>query len=231
MEKIKIMISSTVSDLEGERDAVKSAFYDIKFVELIGVQPVNIASTAQNPKSLTVGLANSCDLYLLILGEHFGLELSNGKSATEIEFEAAFKSDPTKILVFKKDFDLSKKIDLRQQNFIDRVCDYCHGYWISNFKYSHELKKLVEDSFMQWLKERASIGNDLDYLDHFIRVAKQMKPEPNAIVYYKLAKDFVELEYNFFGGSYTIQFSKQQIYKDFWGCISKLQEQFEIWTA
>ncbi|WP_278321802.1 DUF4062 domain-containing protein [Clostridium ljungdahlii] len=225
------MLSSTVSDLEGERDAVKSAFNDIKFVDLIGVEPVNTASIANNGRCLTIGMAKNCDLYLLILGQQFGYELPNGQSATEIEFDAAFRSDPTKILVFKKDFNPSTQIDSRQQKFIDRVCNYYSGYWISNFKYSHQLKELVENSFMIWLKKRASIGDNLDYLDHFIRIAKQMKPEPNAIVYYKLTSDVVELEYIFWRVSHTIQFDRQKIYKDFWECISQLQEQFDRWLV
>lgn len=229
MEKIKIMISSTVVDLEGERDAVKEAFKNIEFVELLGVDPVNTSSLAGNARSLTKNMANECDLYLLILGKEFGLELPSGKSATEIEFDAAFRNDPTKILVFNKEFDSSIIIDKRQQKFIDKVCNYYSGYWRSSFKYTHELKELTLNSFLTWLKERASIGNSLDYLDHFIRIAKQIKPESNSIVYYKLAKDFVELEYNFFGMSHTIQFNREQIYKDFWGCISELQEQFEQW--
>lgn len=229
MNKIKIMISSTVSDLEGERDAVKNAFNNIEFVELLGVHPVNTTSLAGNARTLTVDMAKSCALYLLIIGKEFGLELQSGKSATEIEFDAAFRSDPTKILVFKKDFDSSVIIDYRQQKFIDRVCNYYSGYWRSSFKYTHELKDLVINSFTVWLNERAGIGNDLDYLDHFIRIAKQIKPEPNAIIYYKLAKDFVELEYSFFGANHIIQFSRQQIYQDFWGSISELQEQFERW--
>lgn len=229
MEKIKIMISSTVVDLEGERDAVKEAFKNIEFVELLGVDPVNTSSFAGNARSLTKNMANECDLYLLIFGKEFGLELPNGKSATEIEFDAAFRNDPTKILVFKKEVDSAITIDTRQQKFIDKVCNYYSGYWRASFKYTHELKSLILNSFIIWLKKRASIGNSLDYLDHFIRIAKQIKPEPNAIVYYKLAKDFVELEYSFFGVSHTIQFNREEIYKDFWGCISELQEQFEQW--
>lgn len=229
MDKIKIMISSTVSDLEVERDAVKIAFSGMEFVELQGVDPVNNASLAGNARTITTGMARGCDLYILILGTEFGLQLQNGKSATEIEFDAAFKDDPTKILVFKREFDSTTIKDSRQQKFIDKVCNYYSGYWRTTFKFSHHLKELVLNSFTIWLKERASIGTDLDYLDHFIRISKQMKPEPNAIVYYKLAKDFVELEYNIFDMSNTIQFSRKQIYDDFWGCINILQEQFEKW--
>lgn len=229
MNKIKIMISSTVLDLEGERDAVKSAFNNIEFVDLIGVDPVNEISLAGSSKTLTTSMARNCDLYILVLGKEFGYELNTGKSATETEFDAAFRVDPTKILVFKKEFEDTISIEPKQQKFINKVCDYYNGYWRTIFKYTHNLKELVLNSFTVWIKERASLGENLDYLDHFIRIAKQMRPEPNSIVYYRLAEKIVELEYIFFEKSHIIQFDRQEIYANFWGCISELEEQFEKW--
>lgn len=229
MNKISIMISSTVTDLKGERKAIKSTFDNIEFVKLLGVDPVNIESFARSSRITTTEIARNCDLYILILGKEFGSILHNGKSATEIEFDAAFRKDPTKILVFKKNFDVSISVDVKQQQFINRVCGYYSGYWRSTFDCTHELEDLVLNSFTTWLKERASIGYDLDYLDHFIRISKQMKPEPNSLVYYKLEKEFVELEYIFFNKSHIIQFNRPKIYSDFWGCISELQNQFERW--
>lgn len=229
MEKIKVMLSSTVKGLEEERKAVKSVFKNIGFIELIGVDPVNEFSYGISSRIKTVEIARDCDLYLLILGKEFGLELPNGRSATEIEFDEAMKDDPTKILVFKKDYDSLDMIDLRQQKFIDKVCDYYSGYWRVIFENTDELEQLVLNSFVNWLKERAEIGKNLNYLDHFIRIAKQIKPEPNAIVGYKLTEKFVEIEYNFFDKNFIMQFDREKVYRDFWGCIGELQEQFEDW--
>ena len=123
MDKIKIMISSTVSDLKGERDAIKSVFNNIEFVELVGVDPVNTTSFAGSSRTLTTQMASNCDLYILILGKESGSMLPSGKSATEIEFDAAFRNDPTKILVFKKDFHEIGSINSLQQKFINKVCN------------------------------------------------------------------------------------------------------------
>ncbi len=79
MEKIKVMLSSTVQDLEEERKAVKSVFANIEFIELIGVDPVNDSSYGTSSRIKTVEMARDCDLYLLILGKEFGLELPSGR--------------------------------------------------------------------------------------------------------------------------------------------------------
>jgi hypothetical protein len=227
LDKIKVMLSSTVTDLIGERDAIKSIFKEIDIVELEGCDPVNENSVAGSSRITTIDIARQSDLYILILGSKFGLELMNGKSATEVEFDAAFKSDPTKILVFLK--QPLTDLDDKQKEFIEKVQNYYNGYWRTSFTYTHDLQVLVRTSFTKWLKERASIGYDLNYLDHFVRMAKQRKPEPTANVYYKVSEDLVELEYRFWNSKKLIQFSKPEIYKNFWGCLSALEDQFDVW--
>lgn len=228
MNKIKVMVSSTVTDLLGERDAIMNAFATNNLVELVGAMPLNDRAYSSHSKGVTREMARDCDLYILILGNKFGMEVGNGKSATEIEFEAAFRDDPTKILVFLKELEV--QVEPAQKKFIDRVCNYYSGYWRPSFKYSHQLQDLVLNSFSQWLKDRAALGTDLNYLDHFVRIAKQLKPEPTAQVYYQVAKDFVEIQYEFFGRDYAMHFDKSDIYNDFWGCLSSMYDQFDIWT-
>lgn len=164
-----------------------------------------------------------------VLGHRFGEELPSGKSATEIEFDAAFRDDPTKILVFKKKSD--EPIEDKQQKFIGRISNYYHGYWRTTFEHTYQLQELVKNSFNSWLKNRASLGTGLNYMDHFIRLAKQTLPEPTAQVYYRVSEGSAELDYVFFGKRHTIQFDRAQIYSDFWGCLHQLYEQFEIWLS
>jgi hypothetical protein len=227
MEKISIMVSSTVSDLESERDAVKKAFQDNPFVELLGAFPLNDTALAGNSRLVTKRMAKDCNLYILILGNRFGLELENGKSATEIEFDAAMKEDPTKVLVFIKED--GKKPDEKQRAFINRVSNYNSGYWRTSFRHTHDLQEYVKNSFSKWLKERAALGENLTYVDHFIRLSRHMKPEPHAEMYYKVTKDDVELEYKIFGKSHEIHFSKEEIHRNFWDTLNKLESQFSRW--
>jgi hypothetical protein len=229
METIKVMVSSTVSDLVGERDAIKKAFNEISFVELVGADPLNETAVAGNSRVVTADMARNCDLYILILGNRFGYDVGNGKSATEIEFDAAIRNDPTKILVFKKNSD--EEPEEKQKAFIEKVSSYYNGYWRTSFTHTHDLQAYVKSSFSKWLKERASIGTGLTYLDHFVRLAKQMMPEPNAQVNYKVTSEDVELEYIFFGKCHEIHFSRQQLYTNFWGCFNELANQFDRWIS
>jgi len=228
MEFIKVMISSTVEDLKAERDAIRGSFSEISFVKLLGADPFNATATPGSSGTVTIDMARECDLYILILGNKYGFILPSGKSATEIEYDNAFKDDPTKILVFKK--NTADPVEQLQQIFIDKVCNYYHGYWRTQFNYSHKLKDFVGKSFIVWLKNRASLGDSLNYLDHFVRLAKQRKPEPTAQVFYRVTSDIVELEYVFFGNKHVIHFTNQQIYTDFWGCLFELEAQFSRWT-
>jgi len=229
MDKISVMISSVSRGLVPERDAIKQAFADNSFIELMGVDPYNISSVASSSSLETINIARSCDLYILILSKDFGFKLTDGKSATEVEFDAAFKSDPTKVLVFLKEEEVPAEPE--QKVFIERVTNYYSGNWRSSFKYSHELQKLAQNSFKIWLKQRASLGTDLNYLDHFVRIGKQLKPEPTSTVYYSVSKDLVELSYSFWDRTHTIQFSSQRLYNDFWGCVSELQTTQRTWTT
>jgi hypothetical protein len=227
LEKIKVMISSTVSDLDAERDAAKKAFDEIPLVELLGAHPFNDTAYAGNSRLVTTNMAKDCDLYILILGNKFGYELGNGKSATEIEFDTAIRNDPTKILVFKK--ESIEEPDEKQEKFISRVSSYYNGYWRTSFKHTHDLQIYIKNAFSRWIKDRASIGAGLNYLDHFVRLARQITPEQNAEVYYKVSKNDVELEYVFFNKSHEIHFTQKEIYTNFWGCIYELYNQFERW--
>lgn len=227
MENIKVMVSSTVKDLLDERDAIMKTFKEISFVKLVGAEPLNDTPIAGNPRVVTTEMARTCDLYILILGNRFGEDVGNGKSATEVEFDAAMRDDPTKILVFKKESHDSP--EERQKNFIDKVCNYYNGYWRTSFGHIHNLQILVKNAFNKWIKERASIGTGLTYLDHFVRLAKQISPEPHAQIYYKVTRNDVELEYEIFNENHEIHFSRQEIYRNFWGCFNELANQFDRW--
>jgi hypothetical protein len=100
---IEVMISSTVKDLLADRDAVVKVLGSMPFVKPTGAKPIKEPSHTTNPYFATVEMATNCDLYILLLGRRYGDDMVDGMSPTEIEFQAAYKSDPTKILVFKKE--------------------------------------------------------------------------------------------------------------------------------
>ncbi len=225
-EKITIMLSSTISDMPADRDAIVKLYDKYPFVDIIGAKPIQ-KSYAANPYTNTLDMAERCDFYILLLGSRYGYEIRLGVSATEAEFDRAYSTNPTKILAFK---NTSSSPDPKQETFIRKVGDYYKGYWISEYKFTHDLQQLVEDSFLSLLKERASIGRQLSHADHFVRLAIQRRPNKDALVFYCLDKDIVELTYEFHGKTHVIQFGKTKINHDFWGCMSKLENQFASWV-
>jgi len=224
-EKITIMLSSTISDMPADRDAIIRLFNKYPFIEIIGANPIQ-QSHASNPFITTLNFAESCDFYILLLGERYGYEIRAGVSATEAEFERAVQSNPTKLLIFK---NTSAPPEKKQENFINKVGNYYNGFWISDYQYTHELQEIVENSFLELLKERASLGKKLSYIDHFIRLAIQRLPTQDATVYYSTTQDYVELIYEFHSKSHVLQFSRSEININFWSCISELENQFATW--
>lgn len=227
-EKINIMISSVIGGLEAERDAIKDCFTNIPFVQLVGARPFNNTASSASSAHVTIEMAKNCDLYILILSEKYGTEIHGDQSATEAEYNAAVKADPTKVMIFRR--ENGSEIEEKQKEFIERISNYYSGYFRSSFKYPHELKEMVLNSFTKWLVDRAQLGRKLNYLDLFVLIAKQILPLDHVRGYYKVTEEFLELEYLVTGTTNTIHFSNGKIANDFWGCINELQLKCDEWA-
>jgi hypothetical protein len=223
---IQVMLSSTVKDLYDDRVAVQTSLQSIGISAMVGVTPIVGPSHSASPFLATVDMAAECALYILILGRRYGFVSADGKSATELEFDAAYKSDPTKILVFRKSVT---RIEREQARFIQKVSDYYKGYFISAYREPSELGDLTRASFEKWVKERAAIGAKLTYFDHFIRIAVQRTPFPGVTPLYAVHDDHVALQYSILGKMHAVHFDKSEVFTDFWGCISKLERLFVEW--
>lgn len=223
MDKLKVMVSSVVTNLEAERDALLHLFQSEKysFVELIGANPYDSASIAGSSGNATVRFARECDLYILILGKDYGMETLEGKSATEVEYDAAIKSDPTKVLVFLK--NTTQTIDEKQQLFIKRVSDYDNGYFRSSFQYTHHLQQVVENSFWKWFIGRAQVGKNQTYVDHFIRTVKEDIYTPEIRFYYQTTERYVEITVCFNGRQLTQQIDSSELQLHFWENVNRVR--------
>lgn len=223
-----IMLSSTVADLMAERDAVIKALAKFPFVTTVGAAPVAGKTHSSSPLITTIKMAEACSFYILLLGDRFGFEYVDGRSATEIEFDAAYHVDPTKILVFQKE---ATTPEAKQLAFIKKVSDYQSGYWVTRFRFTHDLQSLVESSFIALLEERAAVGGSLGISDHFVRLAIQRKPTTDCQVEYSSLRNSVQLMYIFSGKSHTIEFEKLKVNRSFWACVSELDLAFARWIG
>lgn len=223
---IDVMLSSTVKDLIRDRAELVAAFTSTGLTNVLGIEPVQGPTYSGSAYVATTDMARDCHLYVLILGGRYGFIAESGQSATELEYLTAYSDDPTKILIFRKRVP---KIDDKQAEFIKRVGEYHHGYYMRDYAAPKDLRVLALLSLRQWLEDRAAIGKKLQYFDHFIRLAVQQSPFPGVTPTYEVAEDHLELKYRFLGKSYTIHFDKGHIYSDFWGSIATLRERFAEW--
>ena len=227
MDKIVVMVSSTVKDLEGERDAILSLYSNDSMFKIVGTEPYIDESNASSSMLKTIDLARNCDLFILVLGQKYGFELSDGRSATELEFDEAVYQDPTKVLVFLKKG--ATEAESKQKKFIKKVSDYYSGYWRTEFQFTHQLQELVSNSIISWLRNRAGLSKKVSYCEHFIREALQLKPTSETDVFYSVKEKYVELEYHAMQQSHTVQYDKKMIFSDFWGCLNKLKMDLDGW--
>lgn len=225
MDKIKVMVSSVVRNLEGERDSILRLFQQDRFpfIELVGANPYDMASLPESSGNATVKMARDCDLYILVLGKDYGMETEEGKSATEVEYDAATKMDPTKVLVFLKNVD--EEIDEKQQAFIRRVSDYYNGYFRTSFQYTHELQEKVEASFWKWLISRAQVGKYQTYVDHFIRMVKEDVQYAGTQLYYQTTEQFVEITVLFNRRELIQHIDVSDLMFNFWSNVNKVRRE------
>jgi len=218
---IEVMISSTISDLRSEREVVKKALED-KFgdlITLVGAEPIQHFAPGCPAYMESKRIAATCDIYVLIIGKRFGYRLEDGISATELEFDAAFENDRTEIIVLAlKDFETQ---DPDQLAFYDKIRDYYKGYWLCFYDGLDDLGNKCTGMVNNFLDYSISSRNSLDLLDKFVAVVKTHSTSLNNELSYSKKEDMVEISKTEFGQFHAIHFSKEDISRDFWGCVGQ----------
>lgn len=224
---LKLMISSTVADLVADRDAANAAVSANSLFSAVGVGLGQQSSTS-SPLVTTRRMADECDLYLLILGGRYGYEAFDAKSATEVEFDSAYRSDPTKIIIFRKQV---LECEPRQQDFIKRISDYGSGYWYNSYEHTHTLKDMVSQALVDWIvgrcKNRGASARD----ESFLRLAADMRPRLDSPMRYSVTEEDLELRFPSPKRDLHSHFRRESIARDFWGCLRDLQSQVYKWDA
>ena len=146
-----VFISSVRRGLEDERDylpgLLRAAGHEPRRFEDFSAQP------APSRDACLDGV-EAAQMYLLLLGQHYGEPLPDtGKAPTEEEFTVA-KRRGIPILVFRKTGDA---VDERQRDFIARVGGYQQGRFWKEFRDNGELAVAVLDA----LREVAGHGAPL----------------------------------------------------------------------
>jgi len=140
-----VMISSTVEDLVQERDAVTRA---ISALGLTKFRAETFGSLPYTPREVCASIAEQCDLFILITGEHYGYIIKEGISVVEFEFNIAHAQNPRKILVYIKD---RVNREPRLTKFLERLQDFDDGYFRSLFITPEELYEKIQPDIVRWL--------------------------------------------------------------------------------
>jgi hypothetical protein len=135
--RMRIFISSITSGLVDERRQLAG------LIEALGHEPVmfeKFGARVEPSRQECLEAVQSSDVYLLLLGEHYGHRFpETGQSATHDEFIAA-RAAGIPCLVFHK---TGVQPDSDQGKFIAEVGDYASGHFWADFAGAADLQPLV----------------------------------------------------------------------------------------
>ncbi|HOT93418.1 MAG TPA: DUF4062 domain-containing protein [Anaerolineae bacterium] len=119
---IRVFVSSTMKDLQPERDAVARA---LQSLDLEVVRAESIGSQSSSPYEVSLMMAQQCDIYLGIYGGRYGsIVPGDGRSITEIEYHAA-REQGKPILLYRK---TGVDVEPAQAEFLTFVGDMKQGH-------------------------------------------------------------------------------------------------------
>ena len=143
------MISSTVDDLQAERQAIEDAIREFRFERF---RSESMGSFARSAREVCDEAAASCDVFVLYLGPNYGWTIPElGISVVEREYDVARKQDRGKVLVYVS----TTLPDARQRVLINKVTDFTTGYFRARPVASpDELRERVKEDLANWISER-----------------------------------------------------------------------------
>ncbi|MBU4010881.1 MAG: DUF4062 domain-containing protein, partial [Proteobacteria bacterium] len=113
--RYKIFVSSVQKELTEERHAVKEFIaHDpllSRFISNVFLFE-DIPAKDRKPDDIYLNEVERCDIYLAILGNHYGSKNENGKSPTELEFEYATKTLRERLVFVKGDDDKTREPEM-----------------------------------------------------------------------------------------------------------------------
>lgn len=150
MDRIRVFVSSTESDLKAERDSVEAVVAELGYDCL---RAETHTAPGVSPEQACRDMARSCDIYVGIFGGRYGFSVPRlGCSATEMEYREARVSGPGKILVYVKSVG---DIEDEQRRFLAEVQDFSSGYFRhERFGDATQLKEQLRQDLVAWTSRR-----------------------------------------------------------------------------
>lgn len=225
---LQVMISSVVEKLLHQRQVAYDAVNVHPRFTAIGMKPVPATAVGSSSYLETQRWARECDTYLLLVGKDYG-DSRFGKSPTEVEFDAAYGDDPTKIVVIKLKDD-GPICDLNQKRFINRVRDYKSGYFTQDANGTDELAASISTVLDDFLERRAKRREEITIADRFVLESLSVGALLGLTLQYSVSADRVFFLYPLGENVIDTFVEKQAISQDFWGELAKLKDAFASWS-
>jgi NAD-dependent SIR2 family protein deacetylase len=174
--KIRVFISSTVEDLENERNQVVARVRQLNF------EPVNMEGWAASPSPPWERIRKeleSCHLFVLILGKRYGYipttgaGADDGLSVTHMELRKA-RELGLPVLPFLKRLKYGSEPDERRDSFRKEVSDWAAGVVVNEFDLAGDLADKVAASLVEVLSD-TYLSNAVQERSKSVRV---LEPEP-----------------------------------------------------
>ncbi len=147
---LRVFISGTQEDLIMERDTASSVIRALGFVPL---RAEKHSSVAASPYDVCIELAKTCDLYLGLYGGRYGrIPERMLCSVTEMEYDAACASEPSKILIYRSE---TADIEPAQRGFLNKVQSFDKGYFRRPpFLSVEQLAQYLREDIPRWITQR-----------------------------------------------------------------------------
>jgi hypothetical protein len=144
----RIFVSSTVTDLKDERDAVTQA---VNTLRQVPIRSELIMARTEAPLQVCTQEATNCSVYVGIFKNRYGFvpQTNNPRklSVTELEYEAARNANkPIKVFISKSKLFRIKRRETQLTEFLKRITETNSGHLRGSYSNTEELKYLVTAS-------------------------------------------------------------------------------------
>ena len=149
---MNIFISSLITGMEAEREAVKRA---ITALGHRAVMAEDFGATAGSPQIVCLEGVRKADVFVLIVGRRYGSAQPSGISATHEEYREAREKRP--VLVFVEDTPDREPL---QVAMLKEVQNWEAGLFTAPFKTPAELNAAVTRALHEWILSSAAAAPD-----------------------------------------------------------------------
>lgn len=158
MKSSMVFLSSTVDDMEKERDAAAEV---LNFLHQKVSRCEYYPARTNSPKEICLSEASNCDVFIGIYKNRYGFipEDANQESFSviELEYNEAKKANKPILLFYYQD---ASKRETKLDNFLDKVKNFSKGHYVKKFSNTEELKYLILQSLVSQFKYQEQFTQD-----------------------------------------------------------------------